>query len=369
MKKAAIQTAIFLLAFAIFISPVAAALATVSIPDVGIEEGESSTVSIIIENSTDIKGAHILLAYDPSVVSVTAIGNSDFNFETYKDIDNSAGFTRYAVVNTEEGLTNNTTFADVTLKAVGNAGETSLLGLDVISLDNGSGPESIARIDIDGKFTITGEQASSPPSGMALGGGGGGGFAPLKGNVPTDTTGKVTSTATIYSSDGKTMLTIPEGTTTLDAEGKPLSSISVSSTRVGGTIYAYDFAPDGATFDPEITITFKFDQGEVSEGETVIIKVWDGTEWIPLETTVDSSENTATTTISHFTVFALFVEEETAAIPPRSPTATPAPTPTTTTIATHTPTPPASWILLSGVVLVIGGSMALPYIVNRRDKR
>ncbi|MDY6965199.1 MAG: hypothetical protein SVM80_04410 [Halobacteriota archaeon] len=118
------------------------------------------------------------------------------------------------------------------------------------------------------------------------------------------------STYTEESSDGKAKFVIPEGTVALDADGEPLKSISISSTQVGGTIYACNLGPNGAKFDPKVSLVFEFDSDDIPEGETVIVKVWDGTEWIALETEVDFSTNTATVEVSHFTVFALFTEKK-----------------------------------------------------------
>ncbi|MDY6965567.1 MAG: NosD domain-containing protein, partial [Halobacteriota archaeon] len=150
----------------------------------------------------------------------------------------------------------------------------------------------------------TGSSGKSTGSGSS----GGGGFIPSE--IKTDSQGKVHSTHIEESSDGKAKLIIPEGTVVLDADKDPLKSVSLSSKQVGGTIYACNLGPSGATFDPSITIIFEFDPDDVPEGETLVVKVWDGTEWIALETEVDFSTNTATVKVSHFTVFGLFTEEK-----------------------------------------------------------
>lgn len=151
-----------------------AADTTVHINDVSLDPGESITAPIMIENVTNVKGAHVLLNYDASIVQVTSIGASDFNLETFKDINNSGGYTRYAAVTafltTSGGMSGNVKFADVTLKAVGNGGAQSPLSIEVVSLNNGLA--EIPRDVISGTFNIIG---SSNNDGLILGGGGGGG--------------------------------------------------------------------------------------------------------------------------------------------------------------------------------------------------
>lgn len=143
-----------------------AAATTVYIQDVSVKHGENITAPIMINNATNIKGAHILLNYDGSVVEVIYIGNSDLNFETFKEINNSAGSTCYAAVNMGDGLNGDTKFADVTLRAVGNEGGSSPLSLDVVSLNDGGG-EVPREID-SGTFNI---ETPTPPAGIISGGG------------------------------------------------------------------------------------------------------------------------------------------------------------------------------------------------------
>ncbi|MDY6960166.1 MAG: fibronectin type III domain-containing protein, partial [Halobacteriota archaeon] len=146
--------------------------------------------------------------------------------------------------------------------------------------------DSAGNINISSDKTFTTSE-SPGQSGSAVGGGGGGGGASSTGNtVQTDSTGKVTSTTTIKSSDGATKAIIEEGTIALDENGKPLKSISMSSTVVGGTIAAYNLGPSGATFDPPITLSFTFEPKDILKGETVVIKMFDGTSWVSLKTKV-----------------------------------------------------------------------------------
>ncbi|GAI46454.1 unnamed protein product, partial [marine sediment metagenome] len=108
--------------------------------------------------------------------------------------------------------------------------------------------------------------------------------------------GVFTQDVTAESEDGKVALTIEEGTIGLTEEGEPLSEISITEVEdpppppadasiVGLT---YELGPDGATFDPPITLTFTYDPDEIPAGvseEDLVIAIWDADAgvWIELE--------------------------------------------------------------------------------------
>ena len=149
---------------------------------------------------------------------------------------------------------------------------------------------------------------SPPVTPTGGGGGGGGGGASPSGNVQTDSAGNVKSTAVISSRDEGSMITISEGTTALDANGKALKLVTISPISLGGTISAFNFGPEGATFVPDATITITFDPNDLSKEDTVVIKIFDGVEWTSLKTSVDFTKNMATAKVPHFSIFALFIE-------------------------------------------------------------
>lgn len=208
---------------------------------------------------------------------------------------------------------------------------------------------------------------SSPGQSGSVGGGGGGGGMPPAAEIETDSQGDVLTTFTKTSSDGKAQVTIPEGTVALDSEGAPLESITMSSSTIGGTIAAYNLGPDGATFDPGISLTFTFDPKKVHKDRVVIIKMFTGGKWVELETTVDTVSNTATAKVSHFTIFALFTEKKPVTTTPSAVSPTPEPT----FIPRPTPTPPSpppfNWPLL--VMSIIGAVIVvlLAYYYRRRN--
>ncbi|MDY6959884.1 MAG: hypothetical protein SVK08_12105, partial [Halobacteriota archaeon] len=148
------------------------------------------------------------------------------------------------------------------------------------------------------------------PAPTGGGGGGGGGGSSPSGNLQTDNSGYVKSTAVISSEDEVSTITVPEGTTALDGNGKALKLVTISPISLDGTLSAYNYGPEGATFVPDATIKIKFDPNDLSKGDTVVIKVFDGVEWTSLETSVDFNENIATARVTHFSIFALFIEDK-----------------------------------------------------------
>jgi len=138
--------------------------------------------------------------------------------------------------------------------------------------------------------------------------------------------GKFTKDVNIKSEDNNVELTIEEGTIGLTEQGRRILSIEVqemedppdppAESEVIGLVY--DFGPDGATFDPPITLTFHYDPDELPEGASegnLVLAVWDedsGT-WLMFETTVDPETNTLTAKISHFTPFTIIASTHPAA--------------------------------------------------------
>ena len=121
-------------------------------------------------------------------------------------------------------------------------------------------------------------------------GGGGGGVSPPEGVtfVYEDTTsdGEFTDDVNIKSEDNNVELTIEEGTIGLTEQGRRIISIEVqemedppdtpAESEVIGLVY--DFEPDGATFEPAITLTFHYDPDELPEGVSegnLSLAVWD----------------------------------------------------------------------------------------------
>ena len=127
---------------------------TVSVGSATVGEGETAVVSIMIEDVEDAKAASIILNYNKDVVHVTDIGDTQFSMETSKTIDNTTGEAIYAAMQLTGSLSGDVRLANVTLKAVGEAGDSSYLNITVLSLQNSS-YEEIPRSISDGMFTIS----------------------------------------------------------------------------------------------------------------------------------------------------------------------------------------------------------------------
>ncbi|MHC1603436.1 MAG: lamin tail domain-containing protein, partial [Candidatus Syntropharchaeales archaeon] len=124
----------------------------VSIEDVALGAGETTTVPIMIENLDGGMGANIILSFDPDVVQVLDITGGDFNLPLYTLIDNDNGNAQHAVLNFPAGLSGDVVFANVTLEAIGEGGDTSPLDLEVVSLTDGV--DEIAHEVDNGTFMV-----------------------------------------------------------------------------------------------------------------------------------------------------------------------------------------------------------------------
>jgi hypothetical protein len=91
----------------------------------------------------------------------------------------------------------------------------------------------------------------------------------------------------------------------------------------------YDLGPDGATFDPPITLTFTYDESLIPAGvaeENLVLAFWDASSgaWVNLECTVNPATNTITAKISHFTPFTVLAYTSPAAFAASNLSVTPA---------------------------------------------
>ena len=127
----------------------------ISIGEADALAGENVTTSIIISNIINAGTADISLTYNQSVVHVTAVDSSDFDFMD-ATIDNSNGITRIAAIQAASpGLTGNIRLANVTLKAMGSGGESCALNLTINELKEADPEEiSIPATTHNGSFTI-----------------------------------------------------------------------------------------------------------------------------------------------------------------------------------------------------------------------
>ncbi|MFH1399479.1 MAG: hypothetical protein ABIG95_05195 [Candidatus Woesearchaeota archaeon] len=136
-------------------------------------------------------------------------------------------------------------------------------------------------------------------------------------NLPLDSNGRTTQEETIRTPDADAEVNIPAGTRITNSDGNPINDVEfnmldrnnqgMSNAPIIGTII-YDGKPDGATFDPPITIKVRYDENDVppplAENEPYLVLAYFDESagfWKSIPTTVDTENNILTGTISHFT--------------------------------------------------------------------
>ena len=146
-----------------------------------------------------------------------------------------------------------------------------------------------------------------------------------------DNQGRLKSRVEISSTDGKISLSLDKGTTILDKDTEPLPAIHVAmapdspptpeNAYIIGSVY--NLEPQGATFDPQLSLTLSYKLEKLPEGlseNDLHIAYHDGAEWYKLlYKRVDTKLHSITTQLYHlkFTSFAILGQKELA---PSSPT-------------------------------------------------
>jgi hypothetical protein len=134
--------------------------------------------------------------------------------------------------------------------------------------------------------------------------------------LPIDqTTGKLISSLTITSSDGKMEAILPSGTTVLDSNNNPAQkvTITIKSNEYDKDQYGivtpivYEFT-DGLIFNPPITLVYTYDDDalpELLDEKTLKISYYDKmlNKVIDLTSDVDALHNKITASVSHFTPY------------------------------------------------------------------
>ena len=154
--------------------------------------------------------------------------------------------------------------------------------------------------------------------------GGAGGAAPLPAGT-TDiigaatTDGRFITEATASSVDGQCSINIPRGTVGLTADRQPLTQISITpntappeppaNSSVIGLVY--NLGPEGATFDPPITVSFTYDPNKLTAGvneKNFAITVYNKatSKWVKLSNIkIDNVKHTIRGQTNHFTAFSI----------------------------------------------------------------
>jgi len=218
------------------------------------------------------------------------------------------------------------------------------------------------------------------PSGGGGGGGGGGGSTVSTytgtGTLLTGSAGTVLKSVIVNAADNVGSMFVPIGTTALDANGKPLGEIdlkplagdAVPAVPSGSVFkfagYAYEAGPDGATFDPAITLSLDIPEdvwNSLDLTNQQCMMKWYNKEsglWEDVPTTIIPGTRTVEIRITHFSIYALFTE------PITTPT-TPTETVTTATPATPTtPTAPPAEGLSMTMILAIFAVIAIVVVAG-----
>jgi hypothetical protein len=179
----------------------------------------------------------------------------------------------------------------------------------------------------------------------------------------------VVQEAVYYSYPGGEMeIDIAGGTVVETEDGQTLQAIEV--TRVCTNLppppanaylvgCAYDFGPEGVTFDPPITITLRYEPSlvpdEVAE-EDLVIAYYDSAkgEWVVLPSTVDIVNHTISAEASHFTMFAAYAF--TGAPGPATPTPAPAPGDGESNV----------WVIVGPILAVVALAALIYFVFKRR---
>jgi hypothetical protein len=127
----------------------------IEIGDAGALSGENITVPIIIRSVPNVGIADIILTYNQSIVHVTAVSDSDFDFMDSL-VDNAVGMTRIGAFQTSlGGLSGDVKLANITLMAVGTPGSSSSLCITINELKEATSEEITIPASIhNGTFTV-----------------------------------------------------------------------------------------------------------------------------------------------------------------------------------------------------------------------
>ena len=301
-----------------------------------VDGGTDFIARIDITEVTDFDAANYDITYDPLILEVTdvtdgIIGETVIPVDMWDFVPPETQWTIRVIQNVPglSGVSGSGYLAEIHFHVVGEYCNTS-----DITLSNGVLSDNIAT-EIPASWVgdsvhVTGAPG---PGGGGGDGGGGGGSAPTP-KLKVDMMGKVSSVPMTKegvledameatSTDGAVTLHFAQSARMLDSEGDCLEKITVdpisdppeppeSAHLIG---LAYDFGPEGATFDPEIELTVRYGVESLPDGvneEDLVIAYYnsDSEEWVLLPSVVDTGAHTVTVSIGHFTLFAIIGREE-----------------------------------------------------------
>jgi subtilisin family serine protease len=297
--------------------------------------GTKSITAVDTINSA-ITGTQGNIAVNPGPVSKLAVSGYPSSITT----GNSGNFT----VTAQDTYSNRVSTYDGTIRFSSSDLQATLPGhYSFIESDQGAknfsailktvGSQSITATDNE-TGSITGTQnnitVKKKSSGGGGGGGGGGGSpAPTGKIVATDLygthpvlmigdDGKTLDSLTSISPDGKLTLNLPAKTQLSDSSGKPAGALTAKVMENPPALPAatsligvpYSFGPEGTTFNPPATFIYRYTHDQIPEGVNeadISLAYYDDSnaKWIPLPGILDTSANTLTVNISHFSIYAV----------------------------------------------------------------
>ena len=148
----------FVGAVALMFPPASATTITIE----GIYSEVNVTVPIMINAVEDVASATINLSYDPSVIVVTAAGNSDFQTFTPNLEFADQGRVKMTAFNIGGGRSGNVTFAELTIVPRGSTGANSSLDIVVEKLSDGK--YQPIKFEAKNGFFHIGKKGDSQPS-------------------------------------------------------------------------------------------------------------------------------------------------------------------------------------------------------------
>ena len=160
-EKSVVVMSMALLIASLLVLPAYATV--VSIDNIFMKSGEDAVTQIMINNVSNLGVADVTLSFEPSVVHIISVGDSDSDF-LLPVINNSAGTARIGGMDFGDRSNGNVKLAEVTLKAVGDHGNTSALNIFINELKEASAIEtSIPATEDDGTASI-----NIPPVAVAV---------------------------------------------------------------------------------------------------------------------------------------------------------------------------------------------------------
>ncbi len=188
--------------------------------------------------------------------------------------------------------------------------------------------------------------------------------------LTVDSIGECQDDIELVSDDGAVTLSVPKGSRLLTSYGTTLRSLTSAPLAVAdlpeppadsAIVLGVDLGPDGATFNPMLTLTVSYDPAALPEGVAeadLFIAIWNGTAWVALESTVDTAAGTVSAMVAHFTSFGVLGTVTPAAEPEPEPEPPPPPPPPPVPEPMMTITSPADGATVDSESVTISISVA-----------